>query len=426
MSRDGVSITCRGVTRTYRSAAGSTEAVTALDALVPAGSLAAIVGPSGSGKSTLLRLLAGIDAADGGEVVVGDTVLATLSGRELRRLRAETVGYVAQRAASNLIPQLTLREQLGAHESIAERLGVAPRIDARAGELSGGEQARAALAVALARETSAVLADEPTAELDRDAAAGAIAELRHAADEGRTVVVATHDPDLVSVADVVLDLAGHPAAPPGHARSSAALGEAAIVADGIVKRYGGKAVVDDVSLTVRAGEAVALLGRSGSGKSTLLMVLGGWTPADAGTASLPAGDWRATSYVAQRFALFPELTIAENVALPLRLTGTEDERALATILEQLDLAPLAARLPHETSIGQQQRAALARALVASPRALLADEPTSHQDAVSARRIWHALALARAHGTACLVATHDEAAAAQADRVMRIADGRISE
>lgn len=201
--------------------------------------------------------------------------------------------------------------------------------------------------------------------------------------------------------------------------------DSVVVVDTLTKRYGGTAVVDRATLDVRRGELSVLLGRSGSGKSTLLMVAGGWLAPDEGAVAVPGLRWHETAYVAQRFGLLPELSVAENVGLPLRLRGETADGRVRQLLEQLALAPLAARLPGETSIGQQQRTALARALVDRPVALLADEPSSHQDARSAELVWHALDAACATGTACLVATHDEAATAHADRVFRIDDGRVS-
>jgi putative ABC transport system ATP-binding protein len=194
---------------------------------------------------------------------------------------------------------------------------------------------------------------------------------------------------------------------------------------GVTKHYGNTIAVDDVSLDLAAGETGVLLGRSGSGKSTLLMVLGGWLPPDAGDTGIASTAWSEVGYMPQRFGLLPELTVAENVALPLRVSHAEDDERVATLLGLLALADLASRPPTETSIGQQQRVALARALVQRPAILLADEPSSHQDRRSADRVWEAIAAARAEGTACLVATHDEAAAAYADRVWQIADGRLA-
>lgn len=414
------SIVCRDVSRRYRTPAGWVDAFTGLDATCASGAISAAIGPSGSGKSTLLRVLAGTDPADTGEVVVAGVDITKLSPRALRRHRRDVVTYLAQRAASNLVPHLTVREQLGTDAK--PLLGLEPRLDAVAGTLSGGEQARASLAVGLSRGTPVVLVDEPTAELDRATATLVLEALRAAADAGTTVVVATHDDDLIALADERIDLAGSapPAAVTPRPRSA---GDVVIAVNSLSKSLGDTRILDGVSFDVGSGEVGALIGRSGSGKSTLLMIMAGFLAADAGAASLPGTSWSQTSYLPQRFGLLPELSIAENVALPRRLGGRTDD--VSELLERLGLRELADRLPNETSIGQQQRAALARALAIRPAALLADEPTSHQDAGSAQRVWAALEDAAADGTACLVATHDASAAAHADRVWHITDGRVS-
>ena len=423
MSRDGARF--GAVRRTYRSAAGSVEALHAVGGEFAPGAIGALVGPSGSGKSTLLRILGGIDAADSGTVAVDGIDVRRLRGTALRRFRRETVAFLAQRAAANLVPQLTLREQLGPGGlEQAERVGLSHRIDAVAGALSGGEQARAALAIGLSRGTPVILLDEPTAELDRGAAALVVAELRAAAADGRTVIVATHDPELVALADTRLELTLPTAVFIHEPHVRAGGTEPVVVLDHVTKRYAGAAVVDGASLDVRAGELAVLLGRSGSGKSTLLMAAGDWLAPDEGTVRTPGPRWHETAHLAQRFGLLPELSVGENVGLPLKLRGSADDARVAEALERLGLAELGDRLPRETSIGQQQRTALARAIVDHPAALLADEPTSHQDAGSAALVWGAIESACAEGTACLVATHDEAASAHADRLWRIEDGRI--
>ena len=401
------------------------EAIHAADATIAGGTIGALVGPSGSGKSTLLRILGGIDAADAGEVRVEGIDVRSLRGRSLRRYRRDVAAFVAQRAAANLVPHLSLREQLGAGgRDLADTLGLEARLDARADELSGGEQARAAIAVALSRGTAVVLLDEPTAELDRTSAALVAVVLREAAGAGRTVVVATHDPGLVALAQTTLELTAPLLPLSNEEREARRFGAEVIRIDSLTKRYDGTIAVNDATLAVRQGELAVLLGRSGSGKSTLLMVAGGWTAPDTGVVHLPGAGWDKTSYLAQRFGLLPELTVAENVALPFRIAGADDGGRVAAVLERLGLTRLSDRLPMETSVGQQQRTALARSLVVEPAALLADEPTSHQDAGSAARVWDALARACNGGTACLVATHDESAARHADVVFPIDDGRV--
>ncbi|HEX3807773.1 MAG TPA: ATP-binding cassette domain-containing protein [Gaiellaceae bacterium] len=407
--------------RRYRTPTGWVDALVDVDVAFAAGSLGALVGPSGSGKSTLLRILAGIDPIDRGSVQVAGSDVTALRGGAMRAHRRDTVTYIAQRAAANLVPHLTVREQLG-DEHVADAFGLGGRLDARARELSGGEQARAALAVGLSRQTPVVLVDEPTAELDRRAATAVIGALQSAVSQGRTVIVATHDPDLVALADARIDLApAHVHAAP-FARPAPREGEPVVAAHEVTKRYGDRAVVDRASIELGPGELGVLLGRSGSGKSTLLMLLAGFVTADSGTTVTPGSRWHETAYLPQRFGLLPELTVTENVGLPGRLGGTPSE--VGPLLEELGLGGLGERLPAETSIGQQQRTALARALAVQPTALLVDEPTSHQDAVSAELAWDALAAACARGTACLVATHDEGATARAHRVWRIEDGQI--
>ena len=179
----------------------------------------------------------------------------------------------------------------------------------------------------------------------------------------------------------------------------------------------------------------ALLGRSGSGKSTLLMLLAGWQTPDAGEIRYePDGAARgdaavaALAFLPQRFGLLPELSVRENVEYPARLAGELDERSesVERLLVALGLDELADRPPHETSIGQQQRTALARALALSPEVLLADEPTSHQDAGWRDRVWELLEGSAAAGTSSLIATHEEAARDHADRVWEISKGRVVE
>jgi putative ABC transport system ATP-binding protein len=192
-----------------------------------------------------------------------------------------------------------------------------------------------------------------------------------------------------------------------------------VEARGIRKAFD-RVVLDGVDLTVSAGEVVVLLGRSGTGKTTLLSILTGFEAPDAGTVAGPGEAWVDLAVVPQSLGLLPELTVAENVELPVRLAGRNDEAA--PVLERLGLAHLADRCPSETSLGEQQRTALARAVVARPALLVADEPVSHQNhdwAVAMTSELRALADA---GTACLLATHDDVVVAVADRVLELRDG----
>jgi putative ABC transport system ATP-binding protein len=187
------------------------------------------------------------------------------------------------------------------------------------------------------------------------------------------------------------------------------------------------------SIEVAPGEIVALLGRSGSGKTTLLNCLLGWERAEEGLVVVPgagtpaAAPWTTVAVVPQQFGLVEELTLADNVALPARLAGLADPRAAATdTLAALRLAHLADRRPEEVSLGEQQRTALARALVVRPRFLVADEPTGRLDEELTIHVLSTMrALCAAAGAGVLVASHDPAVVAAADRVVRLSDGAVT-
>jgi putative ABC transport system ATP-binding protein len=207
-------------------------------------------------------------------------------------------------------------------------------------------------------------------------------------------------------------------------------------ARGLTKCYGEVPVFAGIDLDLAPGEIAALLGESGSGKSTLLNCLAGLDEVDAGSITLGGQDLRALDdearsslrremlgFVFQAFHLLPHLSVADNVALPLRLLGLRDDSRVAAMLASVDLAGLGARMPRQLSGGQLQRVAIARALVHRPKLVLADEPTGNLDARHAgevldllRRCTHDV------GAACLLVTHSEVAALSADRRLRL-DGR---
>jgi putative ABC transport system ATP-binding protein len=203
--------------------------------------------------------------------------------------------------------------------------------------------------------------------------------------------------------------------------------------DGLSKRYGQTAVFSGVSLTLRRGEFVALLGESGVGKSTLLNCIAGLDSADAGTLRLDGVDLRGADadalarlrrqrlgFVFQAFHVLPHLSVAENVALPLLLLGRPDAARVAQLLDAVGLDGLGARLPAQLSGGQLQRVAIARAVAHRPALILADEPTGNLDPATAERVLALLQQqVRESGAACLLVTHSAAAAARAQRVLRL-------
>ncbi|MFE6973201.1 ABC transporter ATP-binding protein [Streptomyces sp. NPDC057682] len=213
---------------------------------------------------------------------------------------------------------------------------------------------------------------------------------------------------------------------------------------GVGRRYdGGPPALHDVSLSVRAGEAVAILGPSGSGKSTLLNLIAGLDRPDTGTVTVDgvrvdrlnetgAALHRRTriGMVFQFFHLLDDLTVTDNVVLPARLAGVPRRaaaRRAAELLETLGIERHAGTLPGRLSGGERQRVAVARALMNRPALLLADEPTGALDTASGQEVGALLADLNAAGQTLVVVTHDLALArSRTHRTVRIADGRIAE
>jgi ABC-type lipoprotein export system ATPase subunit len=216
-----------------------------------------------------------------------------------------------------------------------------------------------------------------------------------------------------------------------------------VAADGLVKTYGeGRAarrVLDGASLRVEAGEVVAILGRSGSGKSTLLHLLGGLDRPEAGRIEV-AGERvtgaseralsrlrrRRVGFVFQFFHLLPELSGEANVLLAGRVRDARPDAAARgrELIDRLGLRPVAGSLPHQLSGGEQQRFAIARALVNDPALLLADEPTGNLDAEAGAEVLALLRAGASEGRAVVLVTHESAAAGIADRVLALRDGRL--
>lgn len=199
----------------------------------------------------------------------------------------------------------------------------------------------------------------------------------------------------------------------------------------VCRRFASRAetvvAVDGVSISLLPGEIVAVAGPSGSGKSTLLHIVLGWERPDEGTVvvdpSIGTG-WAGIAMVPQELGLLPELTGGQNVGLAARLARGADSVRTQEAIADLGLGSLVDRLPGELSLGEQQRFAVARAVAAGPRLLVADEPTSHQDETNADRVMAALGSVAASGGAVFVATHDDRLLDRADRIVRLRDGRV--
>ncbi len=221
---------------------------------------------------------------------------------------------------------------------------------------------------------------------------------------------------------------------------------AAVQVSGLHKTYGldtGQQIraADDLTLNVQPGSVVAVTGPSGSGKSTLLHLIGAIDRPDAGTITVdsttvtalkarPLAQYRRTvGFVFQRYNLLPALSALDNVlapVLPYRTSYDKQDRA-RELLASVGLQGRETSLPSRLSGGQQQRVAIARALINTPRLLLADEPTGNLDSATGAEILRLLLNLRdTHGMTILLATHDPAIAAQADRLLRMRDGTLTD
>ena len=199
-------------------------------------------------------------------------------------------------------------------------------------------------------------------------------------------------------------------------------------------------ILKGVDLRLDEGESVAILGASGSGKSSLLAIVAGLEKASGGSARVLGQDMsaldedalarlrgRAIGVVLQAFHLLPTMTALENVLVPMELSGAPDARDRARAeLTAVGLAAREGHYPAQLSGGEQQRVAIARATAPRPKLLLADEPTGNLDGRTGLAVADLLfAQAAAAGAGLLVITHDETVASRADRIVRIADGRIA-
>ncbi|QRP46233.1 ABC transporter ATP-binding protein [Amycolatopsis sp. FDAARGOS 1241] len=205
------------------------------------------------------------------------------------------------------------------------------------------------------------------------------------------------------------------------------------------KVYGRVAALDDVDLSFPRGGFTAVMGQSGSGKTTFLHCAAGLDRPTAGTVHLDGQDLAALSetqltklrrdrvgFVFQAFNLLPALTVEQNVALPLRLAGRRvDKLLVARMLAHVGLAERRRHRPGELSGGQQQRVAIARALLTRPAVLFADEPTGALDTRTAAEVLALLGASVRSGLTVVMVTHDPVAAAHADRVVFLADGRVA-
>lgn len=396
-----------------------------------------LVGPSGSGKTLTARLACLPPPPD---VRLDGTV----------RVHGRT-GLLAQESATALEPNLTVGRQLG---FLATRARVSAVLDELAlpggtaarlpGELSGGQRQRVALALALLGEPDLLVADEPTSSLDPVTALEVVEAVRRALDlRGAGLLLVTHDPGIAAaLCDRIVEIGrSAPVKTPRPAPGSTTLRAAGnarphqhrtVVAwESVTRRWqspAGSRGVDAVTLRVRAGEHVAVLGASGAGKSTLVRLAEGREKPETGTVVVP-GSLQAVPQDAGG-SLTPWFSVERLLGEVVSSRAGARRRPDQRIDELLDLV----RLPRQVrtqrasrlSGGQRQRVAIARALAADPTVLVGDEMLSALDPPTRAGVADAVRdHADAHGITLVVTTHDLATAARiADRVVVLCNGRV--
>jgi energy-coupling factor transporter ATP-binding protein EcfA2 len=472
----------RGVSFAYPDASGRSLVDVDLD--VAAGEVLLVVGPSGSGKSTLLRSANGLVPHTSGGRFGGDVVAFGRSTRSHHpRELADVVGFVQQDPEAQFVVDRVetdvafVLENLGlGHEAMRRRveetldaLGIAHLRDRSPATLSGGERQRCAIAGALAAAPSALVLDEPTSQLDPQGADDVLAAVtRLNADLGTTVLLAEHrleraapladravlidagrvgspgnpgavlaeydgapsvtrlgrvlgwDPPPLTVRDARRYAATTDLGPAPDPSPPPAPGEPLVVARDVHIALGAREVLHGISVEVRRGEVVALLGRNGSGKTTLLRALARLLAPARGAV---AGGG-TTAYVPQdpNSMLFAP-TVRRELTETLKLLGRSDDGVVDRWLAAIGLESVAERHPRSLAGGERQRVAISAVAVGGADVLLLDEPTRGMDAPSRRALHDAASEHASQGGAVVLATHDvELAARCATRAVVLGDG----
>ncbi len=487
---------------TYRYPDAPAPVLSHLTLEIPAGQFLLVIGDSGSGKSTFLRCLNGlVPHFHGGEFWGHVTAFGMDTMDVPPRQMGRTVGFVFQDPDAQFVareveeelafgmenlnvPQLTMRKRI---EEVLDQLKIAHLRHRSVDTLSGGEKQRVAIADALVAQPRALVLDEPTSQLDPQAAEEVLQALRGLNDDlGITIVLAEHRLErVVQFADRVMCLtspsgepiigparevmAKAPLTPPlislgkrlGWSPLPLTIKEGMALANSISKPHGlemicpspapvprgpvavevrglrfaydGQEVLRGVDLSVRAGELVALMGRNGSGKTTLLKHMVGLLRPKSGQVRMRGEDiaGKAVDEICRAVGLVPQNpnallfadTLDEELAFTLR--NRPGRAQTGELLRGLDMEDKAQAYPRDLSEGERQRAAIAAMLVSDPAVILLDEPTRGLDYRNKRLLARFLRRKRAEGKAVSMATHDvELVATCAGRVVLMGEGEV--
>ena len=464
-------ITANNLTRRF----GSLAAVSDVSISVHEGELFGLVGSDGAGKTTFLRMLAGVlDPSDGQLSVLGHSLPA---GAE--KIHG-SIGYMSQRFG--LYPDLTVAENIAFYAGIfgvsaterrerTERLlsfsGLAPFTARQAGRLSGGMKQKLGLCCALIHTPRLLLLDEPTNGVDPASRRDFWRILRELHVDGVTIVVATayldeagrcdrvgliHEGGLIacgtpdeltvggrtSLEDLVIGKIGGDASAGRRTKpcTATATTPPAVTLTALSKQFGGFTAVDGISLTVPRGEIFGFLGPNGAGKSTTIRMLCGILAPTSGSgtvsgfdiASQPERIKATIGYMSQRFSLYEDLTVEENIAFyggVYRLPAGRLKERAEWVIAMAGLGERRTARAGELSGGWKQRLALGCAILHEPPVVFLDEPTSGVDPLSRRRFWDLIRTMADSGVTVFVTTHYMDEAEFCDRLALIYQGRLA-
>ncbi len=481
----------KNITKVFTTGAGDFEALKDISFDIYRGEFLGIVGRSGAGKSTLLNMLSGVSDLTAGEVIYYETdgsavSVHSLNQNQLAKWRGKNMGIVYQ--SFELMPMLDLvnnvllpQDFLGRYKRIASpKQAVDLLTQVEIGEhaykipahISGGQKQRVAIARSLTNNPDVIIADEPTGSLDSRTSETIFNIFKDLVAQGKTVVMVTHDKSLKGRFDRTLEISDGrisgevkrgqyvelPASeaqwqePEKEALDEALVGsvgaareESAIVLEDVSKTYVGPAgeftALQDINLDFRYGEFVSIVGQSGSGKSTLLNMLTGIDLPTTGDVTINNVDvygmtesqralWRGRNLgiVFQFFQLLPQLTLLENIMLPMDYCNVykprERKQKALELLDRVGLKDFARKMPSAVSTGQQQSAAIARALANDPPIIVADEPTGNLDTKAANTIVELFRSLAAQGKTILIVTHDPELTRYTDRTITLVDGFV--
>ncbi|KWW29116.1 MAG: ABC transporter ATP-binding protein [bacterium P3] len=438
--------------------------VTALDDVsfsVGRGEVFGLIGPDGAGKSSMFRILCTLLEPERGTATVDgyDTV------RQMKEIRRR-VGYMPGRFS--LYQDLTVLENLeffatlfgttvaAGYDSIKAIYSQIERFhDRKAGALSGGMKQKLALSCALVHSPSVLFLDEPTTGVDPVSRKELWDMLETLKERGITIVAATPYLDEVrrcervafldhghlrgiDTPDTILDRFADIFNPPGieHGKTTGAADENVIEVQHLVKAFGDFRAVDDISFSVKRGEIFGFLGANGAGKTTAMHILTGLNQPSGGTGTVMGYDIRTQyeqikkriGYMSQKFSLYEDLTVAENIRLYAGIygmKGKEIARRTDELLQRLQFSEHKHDLVSSLPLGWKQKLAFSVSIFHEPGIVFLDEPTGGVDPATRRQFWELIYDAAARGITVFVTTHYMDEAEYCDRISIMVDGKIS-